>query len=240
MTASSELCLIWSSFPSFSICTLACSISIVFLASSPILPFSISMAFLVSASKLVFHLRVCNLKLFYSIWFARALCFSRLGLKHLGIGLDLFLLFSLFYLFIFLFQVVNGTFQETQVATHRMHFFGKGLHSTRCCDCSSNLIFEFYTNRQQIFFLNLSNLVVDLINPSLMTSKTEKMLWLIWIAQRKCLCLTFWFAGNGVTSTINKLVTVVVRLCISPQGNTCVRECVRQWYFYKFYKDSFW
>ena len=31
-----------------------------------------------------------------------------------------------------------------------------------------------------------------------------KKLWLIWIARWKCLCLTFWFAGNGGASTINK------------------------------------
>ena len=43
--------------------------------------------------------------------------------------------------------------------------FGKALRSTRCCDCSSNLILKFYTNGQQILFFNLSNLAMvgDLI-----------------------------------------------------------------------------
>ena len=48
---------------------------------------------------------VCNLKLLYSVWvqewFARDLCFSHPGLKHLGKGLGLFLFFSLFYQFHF-------------------------------------------------------------------------------------------------------------------------------------------
>ena len=119
---------------------------------------------------------VCNLKLFYSIWvqewFARALSFSPPDLKHLGRGILLFS--ACFISFIFLFQVVNGTFQKIQVATRQIHFLEKpcSLLSTRCCDWSSNLIFEFYTNRQQILFLNLSNLarIGDIINPLLMTS----------------------------------------------------------------------
>ena len=77
-----------------------------------------------------FVAQFCNLKLFYSIWvkelFARAVYLSRLGgleaSEYRPRPLSLFVLsVSIF----FLFQVVNGTFQKTQVATRQIHFLEK-------------------------------------------------------------------------------------------------------------------